>query len=87
MLVTCKKNFGARGVNWVAKGKQYLARGLSRGFGDDERIYVTVFSSHPIMCGGKQYGIVSFCRVPIDRVVFSPEDKIKVEEAINGHHS
>lgn len=82
LLVTCKKNFGARGVNWVAKGKQYLARGLSKGFAGDDKIYITVFSSHPIMSGGKQYGIVAFCRVPIDRFTFSPEDQIRVNEAI-----
>lgn len=82
LLVTCKKNFGARGVNWVAKGKQYLARGLSKGFAGDDKIYISVFSSHPIMCGGKQYGIVAFCRVPIDRFTFSEEDQIKINEAI-----
>ena len=75
-VILCKKNFGAKGVNWISKGQFYLASlkitpntpiTLLSGKVVGSRFYVTIFSYHPMPYN---LGIVGMCQVPYDRIEY-----------------
>lgn len=67
-LMLCKKNYGAKGVNWVKKGQYYLVYRMTKGHKFVKKqfvdcVYLTVFSDHIWF----HDHIVGMCEVPTDR--------------------